>query len=44
MKDEFTKKENKIAYILIEELEKWESTTKVTYQEIKKLIKRLGKV
>lgn len=41
---EFTEKENKIARILIKEMEKWESTTKMTYLEMKQLIKKLGKV
>lgn len=43
-KKEFTDKENKIALILIEEMEKWESTTTMSYLEMKKLIKRLSKV
>ena len=40
----FTTKQQRIAVILIEEIEKWESTDKVTTKEFMKLVKRLSKL
>ena len=39
-----TEREWEIGRVLVEELEKWESTEKVSLIELKKLVKRLGKV
>lgn len=40
----FTGKHNKIGYILIEELQGWESTVKVSTEEFLKLVDRLAKI
>ena len=40
----FTEYEWKIGRILVEEMGKWESTEKVSTLEMKKLIKKLGKI
>ena len=44
MKLKFTAKQKKIAYILIEEIENWESTEKVSTKEFMKLVRRLSKL
>ena len=40
----FTKKEQEIVNILIEELTNWVSTTKATTEEMLRLVKRLAKL
>ena len=43
-KNIFKGKRNKISIILIEELEKWKSTTKVTSKEFCELVERIYKL